>query len=96
MTFESICQKKHGGTLCAIHEDLNPKLISLYDDPFEFIVVEIDTNDKGIRIITGCGPQENWEEAKRMPFFIALEVEVVKAKMAGKSVIIEVGTEIYP
>ena len=39
--------------------------------------------------MTGCGPQENWEEAKRMPFFIALEVEIVKAEMAGKSILIQ-------
>ena len=53
VTFESIRGKKHGGTLCAIHEDLNPQLISEYDDPFELIVVEIETEDKGIRVITG-------------------------------------------
>ena len=87
--FESIRAKKHGGTLCAILVDLNPKLISEYNDPFELIVVEIETEDKNVRIITGCGPQENWEEAKRLPFFIALEVEIVKAEMAGIAVITE-------
>ena len=44
--FESIRAKKHGGTLCAIHEDLKPKLISEYNDPFELVVVEIETEDK--------------------------------------------------
>jgi hypothetical protein len=40
-------------------------------------------------LITGYGPQENWEEEKRMEFFIALETEVERAELAGKSVIIE-------
>ena len=35
------------------------------------------------------GPQENLEEDKRLPFFIALETEVEKAELAGKSVFIE-------
>ena len=46
-------------------------------------------NNKNIRIITGCGPQENWEESKRRSFFIALEAEIVKSEIAGKSVIVE-------
>ena len=29
--------------------------------------------NRNIRVITGCGPQENWGEDKRMPFFVALE-----------------------
>jgi hypothetical protein len=63
------------------------------------LVVEID-GDK--RIITGYGPQENLTEDKRLPFFVTLEEEVVKAAMAGKSVIIELdansklGSEIIP
>ena len=89
VTFESIRPKKHGGTLCAIHEDLKPKLIAEYNDPFELLVVEVETQGKSIRVITGCGPQENWDETKRMPYFIALEVEIVKAELAGKSVLIE-------
>ena len=39
--------------------------------------------------MTGCGPQENWDEHKRMPFYIALEAEIVKGELAGKTVIIE-------
>ena len=81
--------KKGGGTLVAAHEDLNPKLISEYNDDFEILVVEIETKEKAIRIISGYGPQENWEEEKRLPFFLALETEIEKAELAGKSIIIE-------
>ena len=86
VVFESIRSKKGGGTICAIHQDLNPKLVEEYNEPYELIVVEIEGNK---RIITGYGPQENWSEDKRLPFFISLEEEVVKAAVAGKSVIIE-------
>ena len=68
---------------------MNPKLIEEYDGDFELIVVEIDTIDEAIRVISGYGPQENWKEERRLPFFIALETEIERAKLAGKSVIIE-------
>ena len=45
--------------------------------------------DRTIRVISGYGPQENWPEDKRRPFFVALETEVEKANLAGKSTIIE-------
>ena len=89
VTFEAIRKAKNGGTMCAVHNDLNPKLINIYEDPFELIVVEVEARKKGIRIITGCGPQENWDKSKRMPFFITLEAEIIKAELSGKSVIIE-------
>ena len=86
VVFEAIRNKKGGGTLCAIHEDLDPKLIEEYNDPFELLVVEVKGNK---RVITGYGPQETWEEEKRVPFFLKLEEEIVRATMIGKSVIIE-------
>ena len=76
--------------MLAVHQDLKPKLIEEYNEPFELIVVEVETDKQNVRIMTGVGPQENWEETKRMPFFIALESEIVKAQMAGKGVIIEI------
>ena len=54
--------------------------------------LECNVNNKNFRIITGCGPQENWEESKRRSFFIALEAEIVKSEIAGKSVIIEISS----
>ena len=90
VVFEAIRPAKNGGTLCAVHEDLNPKLIEEYNNPFEMLVVQIEVQNKSIRVITGVGPQENWDEDKRTPFFIALEAEVVKAHMSGHSVIIEI------
>ena len=89
VVFEAIRAAKNGGTRCAIHENLAPKLIEEYNNQFELLVVEFKTDNKAIRIITGCGPQENWDEHKRMPFYIALEAEIVKAEISGKSVMIE-------
>ena len=89
VTFEAIRTKKGGGTMIAIHTDLNPKLVEEYSEDFELLVVEIVTENQEIRVISGYGPQENWAEEKRLPFFIALETEVEKAELAGKSIIIE-------
>ena len=52
-------------------------------------MVEIKIRNKEIRIMSGYGPQENWPEADRLPFFLALEQEVIKAELEGKSIIIE-------
>ena len=48
VVFEAIRRAKHGGTMCAIHEDLSPKLIEEYNEQFELLVVEIKTNSKDI------------------------------------------------
>ena len=54
--FEAIRKARHGGTMCAINQDLNPKLIEEFSDPFELLVVEVEAEGRSIRIITGCGP----------------------------------------
>ena len=89
VSFEAIRKKKCGGTLVAVHKNLKPKLIEEYSEDFELLVVEIETDDKSIRIMSGYGPQENWDENERLPFFLALETEVEKAELAGKSIVIE-------
>ena len=53
------------------------------------LVVEVEAARKIIRVITGYGPHENWDEERRLPFFRTLEEEVIKAANAGRSVIIE-------
>ena len=87
--FEAIRKKKFGGTMIAIHQDLNPKLIEEYSDDFELLIVEVETKDSAIRVMSGCGPQENWEEEKRILFFLQLEIEIEKAELAGKSILIQ-------
>ena len=88
-TFEAIRKKHNGGTIIGINKSLNPMLIKDYNDEFELVVVEIKIHSKQIRIISGYGPQETWGEAERLPFFKALEEEIVKAGLLGVSIIIE-------
>ena len=45
--------------------------------------------NKDVRIISGYGPQENWKIEERMPFFRALEEEILKAKLLNKSIYIQ-------
>ena len=89
MVFEAIRKRKRGGTLLAVHEDLNPNLLKNIVMSFEILVVQIITEENNIGIKSGCAPQENLKEAKRLPFFIALETEIEKAELAGCSIIIE-------
>ena len=46
-------------------------------------------SNRHIRVISGYGPQESWSIDERMPFFVALEEEINKAEMLGKSVFLE-------
>ena len=87
--FEAIRKKDKGGSAIGVNKALKPCLIQEYSDDFELLVIEIKAADKEIRIITGYGPQENWPMAARLPFFLALEEEVIKSEMAGKSTIIQ-------
>ena len=69
--FESIRQNKEkGGTLVGIHRSLQPVLIEEYDEKFELIVTEIKIANKEIRVMSGYGPQENWKDDDKMPFFV--------------------------
>ena len=31
--------------------------------------------------MTGYGPQEHWHETEKIPFFVALEEEIIKAEL---------------
>ena len=72
-----------------IHKDLNPVLIKEYNEEFELIVVEVSTCKETIRVMTGYGPQENWNENDRMPFWLAVDEEISAAEIYGRSVIIQ-------
>ena len=88
--FESIRKKKkNGGTMIGVHKALKPMLVNEYNEKFELIVLEIFVGGKDIKIISGYGPQENWAEDDRLPFFISLEEEIIKAALLGKSIFIE-------
>ena len=88
--FEAIRKgKMKGGTMIGAHKGLKPVLINELNDPFEILVIEIVVANKEIRVISGYGPQESWTEQQKEPFFRSLEEEIVKANLAGKSVLIE-------
>ena len=87
--FEAIRKKQKGGTLIGAHRSLDPVLIEEYSEDFELLVVEVRIGTKDVRIISGYGPQENWKMDERLPFFTALEQEILKAKLHGKAVYIQ-------
>ena len=88
--FESIRKNKEkGGTILGIHHGLNPVLIEEYNETFELLVTEINVENNQIRVMTGYGPQENWTDDERMPFWVAVEKEIASAEIQGKSIIIQ-------
>ena len=74
--------------MLGVHVDLEPVLVKEYSDHFELLVIEIKINDLKIRVMSGYGPQENWEDHERTPFFEAVESEVASAELEGRSIII--------
>ena len=67
--------------MLGIHVGLNPVLIQEYNDTFELIVVEVKVADRELRVITGYGPQENWDIQERTPFYNLLEEEISAAEL---------------
>ena len=63
-------------------------LVSEYSETFELIAVEIKVGNTKIRVMTGYGPQESWNEDDKMPFFTALEEEIAAAELEGREVLI--------
>ena len=87
--FEAIRKgKQGGGSMLGVHVGLEPVLVRECNDTFEMITVEVKVGNRKLRIITGYGPQENWNEEEKMPFFTALEEEIAAAEFEGKEVII--------
>ena len=101
--FETIRKhKEKGGTMIGAHKALKPVLITQYDDTFELLVIEINVANKDVRVISGYGPQENFLATERVAFYEALEEEIIKAELSGKSIIVEadfnakLGNDIIP
>ena len=87
--FEAIRKgKQGGGSMLGIHVGLQPVLVSEFSDTFELINVEIKVGNKSLRVMTGYGPQESWNEEDKMPFFSALEEEIAAAEIEGKEILI--------
>ena len=88
--------------MIGVHMNLNPVLISEHSELFEMIVVQVKSKGRDIRIMTGYGPQENPNPDLTMPFFSKLEEEIISAKLANKSIIIQMdansklGKNIHP
>ena len=100
--FEAKRNKVGGGSLLGVHESMNPLLGSLYEVEFELIVVETKVGNKEIRFITGYGPQEDWSDDLKAPFFVALDHEISNAQNSNKSVFLamdancKLGSEYIP
>ena len=87
--FEAIRNKQKGGTLIGAHKSLDPVLIEEYCEDFEMLVVEVKLGGRDVRVISGYGPQENWKSEEKLPFFRALEEEILKARLYEKAIYIQ-------
>ena len=76
------------GSMLGVHVGLKPVLIQEYNETFELIVVEITVANSVMRVITGYGPQENWDKCLKTPFYNALEEEIAAGELEGRSIIV--------
>ena len=88
--FEAIRPTGGGSILTGVHESLNPIMVSDGSkEDVEILVVEGDVEERKCRFINGYGPQEYADVDKRVKFFSHLEEEVIKAKLQGALICIE-------
>ena len=77
-----------GGLLTGVHKNLEP--ISVGDETEdEVIVVEAKLANKKVRLINAYGPQEDSNEEIRKSFFLKLDEEIKRAKVAGTLICLE-------
>ena len=88
--FEAIRPTGGGSLLTGVHSSLNPIMVSDgSDEDIEILVVEGEIEGRKIRFINGYGQQESANIDKRIQFFARLEEEIIKAKLNGAMVCIE-------
>ena len=88
-SFELVRQSGNGGgLLTAVRKELDPVEISRNED-HEILVVEASLSNRRIRLINGYGPQETQPESVRKSFYANLDLEIKKAKVAGKLICVE-------
>ena len=88
--FESIRTSGGGSLLTGVHTKLNPIMVSDgSNEDIEILVVEGEIQGRKIRFMNGYGPQESANIDTRIKFFAHLEEEIIKAKLNGAFVCIE-------
>ena len=86
--FPTVRGDSGGGLLVACLASLDPVIVFEGDSECEILVVHISLKQKEIRIIAGYGPQECAPVLVRETYRNTVEEQVVRANLAGASVII--------
>jgi hypothetical protein len=86
-TFTTVRGDNGGGLMIACLASLDPVMVYEGDSECEVLVVQIALESKLIRIIAGYGPQECAPLVVRETYRNTIEEQVVRAQMAGCSVI---------
>ena len=73
--------KQGGGLLTAVHEALDPVLVSAGDDDNEVLVVQMKVGHLDVRVFNAYGPQED-ETAASLQFWMEQEQEIIESKAA--------------
>ena len=86
--FDTVRGDSGGGLLVACLAALDPVMVYEGDSECEVLVVKLSVKKKQIRIIAGYGPQECAPVIVRETYRNTVEEQVVRATLAGASVII--------
>ena len=86
--FDTVRGDSGGGLLVACLAALDPVMVYEGDSECEVLVVKLSVDKKQIRIIAGYGPQECAPVIVRETYRNTVEDQVVRATLAGASVII--------
>ena len=79
-TFQKNRNGSGGGLLTAVDPNLNPVQVATKNEEAEILTVQIELNNKQLRIINAYGPQDDESQQNRLNFWSGLEEEIISAK----------------
>ena len=87
--FQNNRNSSGGGLLTAVDSNLNPLIITSESSLAEILTVQLEVNDKKIRLLNAYGPQNDDLIQKRLEFWTELDQEIVSAVSDGCLILIQ-------
>ena len=78
-----------GGLLTAVDPSLNPVQITSSDPEAEILTVQIEINNRKLRIINAYGPQDDEIQQVKLNFWLGMEEQIISANNSNCMILIQ-------